>query len=314
MENTLQEKVTSDQVQIAPFQINQALVGMAMDATDESLLKYIDFFSNKLSVEAAYFLHTVPRFDLFRALFEKDKEPIVGQYVLSESVIKSMAIKINNLISKERGIEVEYDVREGDPLEEILKDAAELSADLVIIGQKTNSDNHGIWAKKLARKVPCDALIVPERAKTSLKKILVPIDFSQNSINALKKAVGIKKQIGAGVEIICINVFEMPDFASYNISKTREQFYSMVEEDRMAAFESFIYTYLPDNKKDITTVLLKKELPWIPQYLMEYADQNDIDFIIMGAKGHSKVSLLLMGSVTETLLTINDRIPTLVVK
>ena len=39
-----------------------------------------------------------------------------------------------------------------------------------------------------------------------------------------------------------------------------------------------------------------------------------VDLVVMGAKGHSKVELLLLGSVTEHFLGINSRVPTLVVK
>ena len=55
-------------------------------------------------------------------------------------------------------------------------------------------------------------------------------------------------------------------------------------------------------------------MPWIPHYIKEYAEENEVDFIVMGAKGHSKVELLLLGSVTEKLLSINNSIPTLIVK
>lgn len=59
---------------------------------------------------------------------------------------------------------------------------------------------------------------------------------------------------------------------------------------------------------------MKKEKPGISKYILEFGRKEKVDFIIMGAKGHSKVENLLMGSVTEKLLTINDSIPTLVIK
>ena len=47
---------------------------------------------------------------------------------------------------------------------------------------------------------------------------------------------------------------------------------------------------------------------------MDFAKQHNVDLIVTGAKGHSQVELLLLGSVTEKLLAINDSLPTLVVK
>lgn len=301
-------------VYIDSFLVKQVIGGLEMGRMDEPLLKYIDFFSSLIPIKSAYFLHVVPRFDLFRSLFEKDSLPLAGQYVLSKNVIKQLAININANLSKDRGIDVDYDVREGNPLEEILRDAEEVGSDLVIIGQKKETKTHGILAKKLARNVKCNALIVPENSKHSLKKILIPIDFSDYSVKALQTAIAINKQLEEPAEIICVNVYELPDFASYNISKTREQFRQMMEKDRIEAFEAFLQTYVPNEKEQIQKVVLQKEIEWTPHYIMKYANDNEVDFMVMGAKGHSKITLLMMGSVTEKLLSINDSIPTLIVK
>ena len=127
-------------------------------------------------------------------------------------------------------------------------------------------------------------------------------------------AIGIAKQLITPAQVVCLNVYEMPNFASFNISKTREQFRVMIEEDRMEALDAFLYSYAPEDKERIQKVLLQREMPWVPHYIMEYANNKNIDFIVMGAKGHSKVELLFIGSVTEKLLMLNDSIPTLIVK
>ena len=314
MKNTHQNAEVLSPSVIAPFRVRQAMAGLEMGDTDEALLNYLDFFSGMIPVEAAYFLHVVPKFDLFRSLFVKDDLKLAEEFRVSELVIKDMAAKINRIIAKERGIEVEYDVRDGDPLEELLIDLDNVQADLAIIGQKSKGKSHGIMAKRLARKVKCNALVIPEKSKPTLNRILVPVDFSSNSVEALQMAIAIKKQCKEPVELICLNVYEMPDFASYNITKTRSQFRKMVEDYRMEAFDAFLHTFAPEDKEHIVKVLLRKEMPWVPHYILEYAENNDIDFMVIGAKGHSNVERLLMGSVTEKLLTINDSIPTLIVK
>ena len=88
----------------------------------------------------------------------------------------------------------------------------------------------------------------------------------------------------------------------------------MVEEDRMAAFDAFIATHLSEGEDNIEQQLVEKDRPGIAHYVMDYAKEQDVDFIVMGARGHSKVELLLLGSVTESVLAGNKHIPTLVVK
>jgi nucleotide-binding universal stress UspA family protein len=48
--------------------------------------------------------------------------------------------------------------------------------------------------------------------------------------------------------------------------------------------------------------------------LVEYAEKNKYDLIIMGSKGHSKLALLLMGSMTEKVVSQTESVPVLIVK
>ncbi|HMQ46447.1 MAG TPA: universal stress protein [Saprospiraceae bacterium] len=310
MKNTNQEVL--DDVAIQPFRIEAAMVGLEMGDADVPVLAYLNFLSEQVPIQSAHCLHVAARFDWFSPLFGKTIEPLAGQYALSEKVTTAIVEKVRHQLP---GLKSTCEVREGDPLEELIKDTEEVDADLIVIGQKSHADHFGILAKKLVRKTKCNALVVPENAKLSLKKILVPIDFSAHSIKALRTAVAINKRMPAPAEILAVNVYELPDFASFKISKTQEQFEKLIEEDRLEAFDAFLNTYLTtEDRQHIKKLLCKKELPGIANYLLDCAEEQGADFIVMGAKGHSKVELLLMGSVTERLLTLNKSIPTLVVK
>lgn len=310
MKNINQEVL--DDLAIQPFRIEAAMVGLEMGDTDEPVLAYLNFLSEQVPIQFAHCLHVAAQFDWFSPLFGKAIEPLAGQYALSEKVSEAMYKKVRAHLG---AVKITCEVREGDPLEELIRDTEEREADLIVIGQKSKADHFGILAKKLVRKTKCNALVVPEDAKLSLKKILVPIDFSAHSIKALRTALALNKRLPVAAEILAVNVYELPDFASFKISKTQEQFEKLIEEDRMEAFEAFLNTYVPqEDRVHLHKMLCKKELPGIAHYLMDCAREEEADFIVMGAKGHSKVELLLMGSVTERLLSINKSIPTLVVK
>jgi nucleotide-binding universal stress UspA family protein len=85
-----------------------------------------------------------------------------------------------------------------------------------------------------------------------------------------------------------------------------------MEEDRKAAFQDFINTYAKDEAIEID--LIEQGYGNVGAYLLQYCEDKHADLIVLGAKGHSKVELLLLGSVTEKLLMLNQNIPTLVVK
>ncbi|WP_020537788.1 universal stress protein [Lewinella cohaerens] len=311
----IKEKVTGWETEGIPaLEVKQLLMGLEMGGADEALLQYLDFLSEIIPVNAGFFLHVVPEFDLLTPMFRKEVMPLSGVNILKETLVNRMGGEISRLLTNGRIKSVKYKVDEGSPLEELLIEAEALTPDLVVIGQKRFANSHGILAKNLARKVTSNALVVPEQARRSLRTILVPVDFSAYSARALKAAVAINKRLAEPARILALNVYEMPNVSAYMMSKTETEFRRMVEEDRMAAFDAFIATHLSEGEENVEQQLVEKDRPGIAHYVMDYAKEQDVDFIVMGARGHSKVELLLLGSVTESVLAGNKHIPTLVVK
>lgn len=311
----IKEKLSGWETEGIPaLEVKQLLMGLEMGGADEALLQYLDFLSEIIPVNAGFFLHVVPEFDLLTPMFRKEVMPLSGVNILKETLVNRMGGEISRLLTNGRIKNVKYKVDEGSPLEELLIEAEALTPDLVVIGQKRFANSHGILAKNLARKVTSNALVIPEQARRSLRTILVPVDFSAYSARALKAAVAINKRLEEPARILALNVYEMPNVSAYMMSKTETEFRRMVEEDRMAAFDAFIATHLSEGEENVEQQLVEKDRPGIAHYVMDYAKEQDVDFIVMGARGHSKVELLLLGSVTESVLAGNKHIPTLVVK
>jgi len=297
-------------VPVHPFEVVQALVALELDKADGPVLEFFDFFANQIPVGSASFVHVLPKIDFFNDTAPNSPHPLK----IDRGAFTQIESKIRERFTSDAPVYIEFNIRQGNPLEEILKDAEDISADLVVIGQRSETEHHGILAKNLVRRVKGNALVVPDRAVTQIKRMLIPIDFSANSIRALQTAVGLNKRLREPAHLICMNVYDMPNLSVYKTGKNREQLRKMIEEDRNSAFKAFLHTYANELEDRIETLLIERDLPGVARYIVDFASDNQIDLIVMGAKGHSKVDLLLMGSVTEKLLTLNDKIPTLVVK
>ena len=176
--------------------------------------------------------------------------------------------------------------------------------------------HHHILARNFLREVRTNALVVPNTTLPRLANILVPIDFSSYSLKALETAVAINRSLDKPVKITCINVYEIPNLTFYNVEKTRQELKQLIEKDRKMAMVQFLQQQVPNikDRKYIKTELLEKEHFDIGYRINEFAKGNNMDMVIMGAKGHSKLELLLMGSTTERLVNKNNSIPTLIVK
>jgi nucleotide-binding universal stress UspA family protein len=299
---------------VEALSIKQALVGIEFDETDITVLQYVDFFSKQVPVSAAYFMHVLPPVDWMSAMMERESVSFEEHYAVSDEVITYMEKQVKENISEREKFYVEYDVRTGDPLSEMLKSAEELGVDLLIVGQSNTKTSHNILGKNLARKTKANALIIPEGATKSISNILVPIDFSENSGRALEAAASLSKSLKNRPKITCLYVYRIPSLKHFKADAPWIQTVSTVEDNIRKAFEDFVFEYTPEYQDNIEFELLEKTTDSIANNIKAYTKENTVDFLVLGAKGHSKVHLLFLGSVTEELLDINEDIPAMIVR
>ncbi len=128
-----------------------------------------------------------------------------------------------------------------------------------------------------------------------IKKILVPIDFSDYSKNALKYAVNFTMQFGA--ELILIYVVEPviypPDFSMGQIAIPTVD----IEMDKRASeeLEKLAKKDIPLSLKIRT--LVKTGKPFIE--IIETAEEENVDLIIIASHGHTGMEHILFGSTAE---------------
>jgi nucleotide-binding universal stress UspA family protein len=140
-----------------------------------------------------------------------------------------------------------------------------------------------------------------------MKKIIVPIDFSEHSEYALKTAATLAKKHDA--EVLALHMLEMSDImlsASDDLQTQKVMFFIQLAEQK---FEEFL-------KKDYLKGI--KVTPIIKHYKVlsevnEVALKHDADIIIMGSHGASGIQEFFVGSNTERVVR-NASIPVLVVK
>jgi nucleotide-binding universal stress UspA family protein len=311
MKNT--EQLQDVKAKVLPFTVTQAIVGLESSPSDNSLISYVDFFTKKIPTTSVFFIHVEPDMENFSELFF-ERDPEFKLELLESENTKVLQNQVDTYFTGGDDLDVEIAFRAGKPLEVLLSASEEMKADLVVIGQKKGTKHHGILAKKFARKAKGNALIIPEKSVPKIKTILVPIDFSENSARALQIAVGIKKHLGESVKLIALNIFQMPNLSSYKITRTPAQLKSYAKGNIKEAFENFLDKYVPEEKDEIDVQAHFKDSPKMAGHIYNFASNNDVDFIVMGAKGHSRLERLLMGSVTEKMLSINQTFPTMVVK
>ncbi|MGI0088476.1 MAG: universal stress protein [Nitrosotalea sp.] len=124
----------------------------------------------------------------------------------------------------------------------------------------------------------------PERPK--IKKILVPLDGSKNSLRGLATGVHLAKEHEAS--LVVIHVIHMP------YKKERRQ--KELEEEVPPEF--FLYAKRAAVKSSIP--FFSRILTGDPGHsIVEYSNNHGIDLIVIGARGLSAFKKIFLGSVSS---------------
>jgi nucleotide-binding universal stress UspA family protein len=144
--------------------------------------------------------------------------------------------------------------------------------------------------------------------ETIYSKILVPYDGSKHAEKALNKAVNLAKLI-KGSEMIILNVIE-EILTPPLVFPTRIRHYKTGEDTTLSTYFRDLQTDMRykmintlekikqkyENSVKIRTVVLVGSAE---DKIVEYANRQNVDLIVMGSKGLKGISRLLMGSVSR---------------
>lgn len=147
-----------------------------------------------------------------------------------------------------------------------------------------------------------------KKQKGTFSKILVAIDGSKQSMDAAYYAINISNKFSAELYAIHVTIdseyVEMFSFGIYDV-ETPTYRKSSLEHVRQRAKEWFNDIKVKANEKNIQ--LSKAELigtsASVEAAIVDYAEKNNIDLVVLGTKGYSGMKKLLLGSVASAVLT-----------
>ena len=146
--------------------------------------------------------------------------------------------------------------------------------------------------------------------KLAVSKVLVGIDGSDHSFRAAQYALEISKKYVA--KLIAVTVTYMPAKSRISQQEAIEVGAGLSEMDKAKLwFESFTQS-ARENKIDLKTELVNSQRP-VDYVILEYAEKEGIDLIVIGTRGRSGLSKIVLGTVASRIVTYSH-FPVLVVK
>ena len=145
--------------------------------------------------------------------------------------------------------------------------------------------------------------------KLSVRKVLVPIDFSKHSKHALSYAVSFAKQFKA--ELILVYVVEATVYPA-DLSFGQVAFPSFEQELRdrgKEGLEALVKSHVGAGVK--SRIAIRSGKPFLE--IIRMADEEHVDLIIIATHGHTGVEHLIFGSTAEKVVRKAQR-PVLVLR
>ena len=140
-----------------------------------------------------------------------------------------------------------------------------------------------------------------------MKTIIVPIDFSEQSENALKVAASLSKKHGS--EIIALHMLELNEAmisSSEGFHPEQTVFLIKMAEKRINEFLDKPYL---QGVKQVTPIIKHFK---VFSEVNDIAEKHGADMIIMGSHGSDGLKEIFVGSNAETVVR-NSEIPVLVI-
>ena len=290
------------------YKFNRLLVCLDLSNHDQQMLAVTKQIVEHLGADDVYLLHIAEDLQVPEELLKKFPDLIAP---VDETLMRELQLNAETVFGKNPNCTIHYEIKEGNRTDTILKWAKIKEVDLLLMGRKPYTESSGVISEKIAKVCHCSMLLVPAGAtKMTIKKILVPTDFSKSSKMAIEQSLVIAEKRGATVT--CHHSCKVPP--GYHVTgKTYEEFAAIMQQHSARDFDKMIKK-IGSRAQGIKCIYTLDQYIHPAEDTYKHAKENGFDMIVMGSRGRTGISSVLLGSIACKLIRINYDIPLLIVK
>lgn len=234
-----------------------------------------------------------------RELFKKDGEALQENI---RSQTKKELSQLADYLAENLGRKAGCHLVEGLALEGIIAQVETLDADLLIIGARGASYARqlllGATAERLLRMTLRPVLTVKQPPRVAYQSVLVPIDFSPWSLNAIQLA----QMVAPQAELILMHAYEIPFEGKMHIAGEKEETilrYRKIVRKEASTRLSQIASDAELAKANWRSIVVRGDAA---RRILKQEEKQGADLIVLGKHGSGMVEELLIGGRTRHIL------------
>jgi nucleotide-binding universal stress UspA family protein len=260
---------------------------------------------NKATLHVVYVIDATVLADLQKAM-----SPHVAEGQILDQLYASNQDRIQKLLAgthrSQAGLDVEIDVRAGQPFVEILRAVRDTAADLLMLGSNSSSEpRHGAGALATngVRKAPTKVMLVRKRQTGSFQRVVACVDFSETSRRAVEQAIRVARQDGAHLDIV--HAYVPPWMVLHYRAPTPEaspRFEAQYKLNLDACLKQFVQPFAGDLAGLSVAYHLMGSTLSPAEAIVDFLKKSGADLAVLGTRGRSAMMTWFLGTVAERIV------------
>ena len=269
-----------------PVTFRTAIVSVALDQRDRTVLDAVTNLSGALGLRRIVLVHV--------AHLDPLADPILGGITIDKATVaapQGLGGYAHELSQRIPEVEIIEEHRAGTVHEQIIELAVEEDADLVVLGRRIAVDNHVAWGSRgvaVARNAARSVRVVADGATPGTGEVVVGVDFSHTSNQALAVAVALGQKVRA------VYAYKVDPAISYG-GLSPQDFENHVRENARKHFVDDVLPTLPQGATEPALECIAGDR--VSDTLIAEGQKSDL--LVIGGEGRTRLASMLLGSTAE---------------
>ena len=290
--------------------VKRLLVMLDLNEHDDIIFDFVNRVSAVLmdELDSISFVHVAEDIDIPKAILDKYPGLIPN---IDESINQAIEGKLESYEHIIEVKELSIVTLGGVKLQEVPNYIREHDIDLLIVNRTDDDDEEVRYLQKLIRRSSCSVALIPPSIPSNIQNLLVPMDFSNSSLMALKTATDLSSK-HEDMHIHGLHIFSLPH-GYFKTGLSKDEFIDELVANAKQEIDKFVDEAGVDRDR-FTMHYRQLNSNGIPYMINRFSFNQKIDAIVLGSRGGSTLSSFFLGRVTEALIDRDQYLPLIVVK